>query len=98
MDDRALELVHVLPFRRKAFGVAIVALAHPEEVRGEALRFARHLVDGVDGPEIGLARPARMRDVVVVANVLAEIVLLDHFAHVGKDLFRGRDRRTLSTA
>src|SRR5689334_21280691 len=68
MDDLALELVHILPFRRVTLGMAIITLAHPEKVRGEAYRFARGLVDGVDGPEIGLARPARMADVMVVAN------------------------------
>ena len=36
MDDRALELGHVLPLRRIALGVAVIALAHPEEIGGEA--------------------------------------------------------------
>ena len=93
MDDLALELVHVLPFRRVAFGMAVIALAHPEEICGEAQRLAGDLVDDIDGPEIGLARPARRTDAVVVADVLGEIVLLDHLAHIGADFVGGRDRR-----
>ena len=51
------------------------------------------LADGLDGPEIALARPARVHDVVLVADVPGEIVLLDHLAHIGADLLGGRDRR-----
>ena len=32
---RPLKLVHALPVRRVAFRMAVIALAHPEEVRGE---------------------------------------------------------------
>ena len=92
MDDRALEPGHVLPLRRIALGVAIVALAHPEEIGGEAKFFASVGSDRVDGPEVFLARPFRRGDGVLVADVRGEIVLLDHVAHVFQDFGRARDR------
>ena len=48
---------------------------------------------GLDGPEILLARPARVQDAMLVANVFGEIVVLDHLVHVGADFGGGRDRR-----
>ena len=93
MDDRALELGHVLPLRRIAFGVAVIALAHPEEIGGEAKFFAGVGARGLDGPAVFRARPCRRGDGVLVADVAAEIVFLDHFAHVFQDLGGARDRR-----
>jgi hypothetical protein len=93
MNDLALELRHVLPFRRVAFGMAVIALAHPEEICGEAQRFAGLLVRCLDGPQTGFARPARRIDAVVVADVFCEIVLFDHLAHIGADFVGGRDGR-----
>src|SRR4029077_12200501 len=72
---------------------AIIALAHPEEVCGEGLRLAGIGRHRLDGPAIGLARPARGNDLVLVADVLAEIVLLDHLSHIGENLFGGGNRR-----
>ena len=89
----ALELRHVLPLRRIAFGVAVVALAHPEEIRGEGYLLAGVGAHRIDGPEVVLARPAGFQNLVAVADVSGEIVLLDHVAHVLLDLGRGRDRR-----
>jgi len=40
VDDRPLEAVHALPFRGVALGVPVVALAHPQEVAGEAALLA----------------------------------------------------------
>ena len=93
VDDRALELGHVLPDRRIAFGVAVIALAHPEEIGGEAKPFAGVVASGFDGPEIFRARPFRRSDRVLVADVAGEIVLLDHVAHIFEDLGRTCDRR-----
>ena len=93
MNDLALELVHVRPFGRVALGVAVIALAHPQEVRGEAALLAGLLVGRVDGPEIVLARPLRRGDAMVVANVAIEIVLLDHLFHISENFFRRRDGR-----
>ena len=50
VDDAALEVVHALPLRRVALRVAVVALAHPQEVGGEAQRLAGVGARGVDGP------------------------------------------------
>ena len=52
MDDASLEGFHAVPLRRVALGMAVVALAHPEEVGGEADRLARVGAGGVDGPEV----------------------------------------------
>ena len=93
VDDLALELVHVRPVRRVGLGVIIVALAHPEEVAGESQHFVRFGAAHFQGPEAVLGRPFGRQDLVAVADVLAEIILLDHFAHIGTDLFRRRDRR-----
>ena len=93
VDDAALEGVHVLPLRRVAGLVAVVALAHPQEVRGEAQRFARIGAGRVNRPEVVRARPTGGRDLVAIADVTGEIVLGDDVAHVGADLGRGRDRR-----
>ena len=96
MDDRALELGHVLPLRRIALGVAVIALAHPEEIGGEAKLLAGVGARGLDGPEIFLARPFRRGDGVLIADVRREIVLLDHVAHVFQD-FRRRSRSALTS-
>jgi hypothetical protein len=52
MDDPALELVEIRPLRRIALRMAIVTLAHPEEIRREAERFAGVGSDRIDGPQI----------------------------------------------
>ena len=93
MDDRAVEFGHILPLRHIAFGVTVIALAHPEEGGGEPPRFAGVRPGGVDGPEIVSARPSRRGDGVLIADVAAEIVLGDHLAHIFQDLRGGRDRR-----
>jgi hypothetical protein len=92
VNDPALEGLHGLPLRRITFRVAVVALAHPEEVRREANRFAAVGPDSFDGPEIFLARPPRRGNLVPIADVTAEIVFLDHLAHVAENFSRGRDR------
>src|SRR5258708_39461581 len=71
----------------------VVALAHPEEVCSEANRFAAVGPDSFDGPEIVLARPPRRGNLVLVADVGAEVVFLDHLAHIAENLSGGRDRR-----
>ena len=93
MDDAALELGHAGPVRRVADRMAIVALAHPQEVGGEAEGLAGIGARAVDGPAIVGARPARRDDRVAVADVAREVVLFDHLAHVVPDLLGRRDRR-----
>src|SRR5262249_4747685 len=73
MHDAPLEVAHAVPFRGVAFGMAIIALAHPEEVRRYDDLFAAVGLLGLDGPEILLARPARPENPVLVANVPGEI-------------------------
>src|SRR5882757_6289193 len=74
--------------------MAIIALAHPEEIGGEGPRFAAILIDRFDGPQPGFAGPTRRVDAMAIANVLCEIVLVDHLAHIGANFRRGRNRRT----
>ena len=92
VHDAALEVLHPLPFGRVAFGVAVVALAHPQEVRREADGLAGVGARGLDRPAVVLARPAGRGNPVAVADVPAEVVLGNDFAHVGQDLARRRDR------
>ncbi len=35
MHDAALEFLHARPFRRVAFGMAVISLTHPQKVGGE---------------------------------------------------------------
>src|SRR5207248_10260440 len=81
------------PFGGVALGVTVVALAHPQEVGGEAHRLAGIGPGGFDRPQILSARPARRRDPVPVADMASEIVVLDHLAHIAADLGGRRDRR-----
>ncbi|MGY3462497.1 hypothetical protein ACVWW5_007947 [Bradyrhizobium sp. LM3.4] len=94
MNDAALEAVRALPFRRVAFRMAVIALAHPEEVRRESFRFAGVGRHRLDGPEILLARPARRNDLVLIADVAGDIVVVDHLVHVGEDFLGGCDGRS----
>src|SRR5271165_5384821 len=93
VNDPALELLHPRPFRRIALRMAIVTLAHPEEIRRETDRLAGVAADALDGPKIVAARPMRRIDLVPIADVPAEVVILDDFAEIGEDLGTRRDRR-----
>ena len=97
MHDLAPIVVHARPVGCVALLVAVVALAHPQEVGGERHRLGdagRGVGAGrVHGPEVVVARPLRRRDRMVVADVATEVVLLDDLAHVGEDLVGGGDRR-----
>src|SRR5690606_35099914 len=94
MNDLALEVGHALPIRRIAFGMAVIALTHPEEIAGEDALLARVTLPGNDGPALLFARPCSRRDPVVVADMTTEIVLLDHLIHIGKDFLRRCDGRS----
>ena len=91
VDQQALVGVHVRPLGRVALVELVVALAHPQEVAGELEPLAAGRVGGRDRPlPVGLA-PVRGVDVVRVADVLVEVVLVDHLAHVLQDLVGGGD-------
>ncbi len=93
MDDLALEPVHARPFGGVALLVAVIALAHPQEAGGEARRLAGVLAHRLDGPQIVLARPTGRGDLVAVADVGREMVLVDHLAHIAQDFLGAGDRR-----
>ena len=92
VHDAALVLVHARPFGRVALRMPVVALAHPKERGGEAHAFAGVAARGLDGPALVLARPAGRGDLVLVADVAGELVLVDDLAHVAQDLGGGGDR------
>jgi hypothetical protein len=93
VNDPALESLHGLPFRRIALRVAVIALAHPEEIRGQAHGFAAVRSHGLDGPEVFRARPAGRANPVRIADAGGEAVLLDDLAHILPDFRGGGDRR-----
>ena len=86
MDDLALEVVHALPFGRVAFGVAVIALAHPQEIGGDAEGLAVSVRVPSMVHRLSLLDQLARRDLVAVADVRAEIVLVDHLAHIFEDL------------
>lgn len=55
MDKSTLIAVHTRPVGDMGLFVVVVALAHPQEVRGECHRRAIRSADRLDGPEVGLA-------------------------------------------
>src|SRR5262249_50661830 len=61
MHDPALEAIHSRPLRCVAFGVAVIALTHPEEIAGEAYSLAGVGAPRRDGPACIVARPTRIR-------------------------------------
>src|SRR6187431_600828 len=95
MHQAAFEALHAKPLGRVALGVAVVALAHPQEARGELHPFrlpvGTHADDlelptaGFGGPSVGLNR-------VPVANVLSQRILDNHVLHISQDLGAGGDR------
>src|SRR5258708_11398923 len=91
VNDAALEGCHPLPFRRVALRMAVIALAHPQEVRGEGHGLACVGPHRLDGPLICLARPARRGNLMPVADMLLDPVLSDDLAHIGTDFGGGRD-------
>ena len=94
VDNAPLILIHARPLRGVALVVAVVALAHPKEVRRERQGLARVGPLGVNGPQARLARPCGAKDLVAVANVAGDIVLFDHLAHVFQDFVGRGDRRS----
>src|SRR5437879_13024581 len=73
--------------------MAVLALAHPQELRGEADRLRGIGSGGRQRPPTVAARPGGRRDPVTIADMAREIVLVDDLAHIAEDLGRGRDRR-----
>src|SRR5439155_11913942 len=94
VNDTTLESLHPAPFGCVALRVAIVSLAHPQEIGGKADLVPSILAGSVEGPEIVGARPARRVDPMPIADVGRQVVLVDDLAHVTEDLCRGRDRCT----
>src|SRR5579871_7034700 len=92
MHDPALERFQAFPLRRMAPLVAVIALAHPEEIAGERDGLAGIGALADERPEIVLARPRRRLDLVPIPDVPAEIVLRNHIAHVAQDFTGRRDR------
>src|SRR5829696_7429441 len=92
MDDAALVVGHTLPLGRIAFGMPVIALAHPQEARRDAERLASVEALALDGPAVVGARPGRRGDAMAITDVAREVVLLDHLAHVVQYLLGRGDR------
>jgi len=93
VHDHALEAVHPFPLGPVGLGVVVVALAHPQEAGGEPQLLPGVIPGDLDGPPAVLGGPAGRSDPVQVADVLAEVVLVDDLVEVGEDLLARRDRR-----
>ena len=73
--------------------MVVVALAHPQEVGGEAHPLPGVTPGDLHGPPALFRGPGDGGDPVVVADVLVEVVLLDDLVEVVEDLLPGGDRR-----
>ena len=94
VDDLTSEPVHALPLGGVAGTVAVVPLAHPQEVAGEPDLLPGVGAGHVEGPAPVLGRPGGRRDRVAVADVAVDVVVVDHLTHVREDLLAGGDGRT----
>src|SRR6516164_4080509 len=92
VNDPAFVVLHSAPFGGVALAMAVVALAHPQKVRGETHRLAGVGPDAFERPELVPARPAGRGDRVPIADMMIETVLGDDLAHIVEDLGPGRDR------
>jgi hypothetical protein len=91
VNQRAFEIVHARPRGQIALIVAIVSLAHPQEIGGETYALSRFQACGIKGPKSFGGRPGRRVDAMAIADVLSEVVLFDHFGHVAEDFLRSRN-------
>ena len=92
MDDPALVAVHAGPVGGVALVVLVIALAHPQETGAELEHLAGVAATHGEPPLALGAGPGCRDDLMPVADVSAELVLLDHLAHVAQDFLGGGDR------
>jgi hypothetical protein len=86
VHDQALEALHAFPVRLIRLGVVVVALAHPQEVGGVAPLLLGVAAGDIDVPLAVLRGPTRGGHLVEVADVRAEVVLLDDLVEVVENL------------
>jgi hypothetical protein len=91
MQDKTLEAVHPCPARLVRLGVVEVALAHPQEAGREPLVVSGVAAGNLDRPQALLGGPAGRGDGVPVADVLAEVTLVDDLVEVGQNLLARGD-------
>ena len=91
MNDLALEIRHAFPLGRVALGVAVVALAHPQETAGDRRLAAIRPVDE-QTPVVPL--PVGGNDTVAIADMPVQVVLRHSLIEVGTDLLSRRQRHT----
>src|SRR5215469_2497909 len=94
MDDDALEAIHAVPSGPVRLRMVVVPLAHPQEAGREPQLLAGVATSDLDGPQPVLGGPAGRGDRVPVADVLAEVALVNDLVEVGQDLLTRGDRRT----
>ena len=93
VDDLSAERVHTRPFGRVTFRVLVIALAHPEEFGGEGEDVAGIETLGLHRPALLRGGPAGRDDPVAIADMGAEIAVLDDLVHVPENLVAAGDGR-----
>ena len=89
VDDLPAELLRPRPLGRVALVLAVVPLAHPDEVGAVPEPLAGVQAGDLHGPPARVGGEARGGDALLVADVRAEVVLVDDFPQVRADLFGG---------
>ena len=92
VDDRPPEFVHTLPLGCIALLVAVVALAHPQEAGGEVRDVATVSALRLNNPVLVFAGPGGAQYLVLIANVLVDVVVLDSLSQVVQDRVGRGDR------
>ncbi len=93
VDEAALIVGNARPVGNVGLLMIIISLAHPEEPGREDDDRAVLRTHGLDCPAIVGARPAARRDAVPIMDMDADLVLVDHLAHIFEDFRATRNRR-----
>src|SRR5262245_46111870 len=74
--------------------MAKIPVTHPEKIGLEDEALIRIGANGLDRPQLLLARPSRRQDLVFVSDVASQIIVLDQLSHIIENLACGRERST----
>src|SRR5690606_3214469 len=91
MNDLSLEVLHAGPAGRVPLGMSVIPLTHPEEGRRDAYGFICFTGRDVQRPFRFVAGPGRRGNVMAVADVGFELVLLNHLPEIRQDLLASRN-------
>jgi hypothetical protein len=82
MHDTALEIRHAFPLGRIAFRVPVVALAHEEKVCRELRLGVAVTISRSHRPEVAIAGPRRLGDLMLIPNVVGQPILVDDLSQI----------------